>query len=102
MLPPEQRKAFYTPAEVAGLARVDPKTVLNWIHGGRLSAVQLSPRVYRVALAAVAKLLYPDEVKRRRIHRVHRGPIPTPGYKDRVPVPERLSTRTVKRAARAG
>ena len=63
------RKPFYTPADVAALARVDPKTVLSWIHGGKLNAIQLSARVYRVPLAAVIKLLTPDQIRRPAVRR---------------------------------
>lgn len=76
-LRPEDRKAFYTPAEVAALARVDPKTILNWVHAGRLYAVPLSPRIYRVPLGAVMKLLAPEEVRIKRSRL--RGPVPRAG-----------------------
>ncbi len=69
MLELRERRAFYTPAEVAALARVDRKTVLSWIHGGKLNAVQLSARIYRVPLAAVIKLLAPAHVRRPMIQR---------------------------------
>ena len=69
MLERRDRRPFYTPAEVATLARVDPKTVLSWIHQGKLSCVRLSARVYRVPLAAVVKLLAPDQVRRPQIRR---------------------------------
>jgi len=95
-LPPEDRRAFYTPAEVAALARVDPKTILNWIHAGRLYAVPLSPRVYRVPLGAVMKLLAPEEVRIRRSRL--RGPIPRPGAGEPlVPRAQRQRHRVVAR-----
>jgi excisionase family DNA binding protein len=71
------RRPYYSPGEVADLARVDPKTVLNWIHQGRLDAVRLSPRIYRIPLAAVIKLLRPEEIKPVRLQL--RGPLPRPG-----------------------
>lgn len=43
-----EQKAFYTPGEVAEVLRVSSQTVLDWIHQGRLDAVQLSERVYRI------------------------------------------------------
>ena len=69
MLELGDRKAFYTPGEIAVLARVDPKTVMSWIHEGKLNAVQLSARIYRVPLAAVIKLLAPDQVRRPAVRR---------------------------------
>lgn len=73
------RRAYYSPRDVAELARIDPRTVLNWIHEGRLDAVRLSPRVYRVPLAAVIKLLRPEEVNWVRLQM--QGPLPRPGRK---------------------
>jgi len=69
MLELRDRKAFYTPGEIAALTRVDPKTVMSWIHGGKLNAVQLSARIYRVPLAAVIKLLAPDQIRRPALRR---------------------------------
>jgi len=56
------RKAFYSPREYAALAGVDPSTVMDYIHRGKLYAVKLSDRVYRVPLAAVISALYPHEI----------------------------------------
>lgn len=82
-IPLEHRKAFYSPRDVAQLAGVDPKTVLTWIHEGRLNAVRLSPRIYRIPLAAVIKLLYPAEIRRPKVRRT--GPIPRFGAGERLP-----------------
>lgn len=50
-------KAFYSPSEVAELASVSSSTVLNYIHEGRLVAVRLSERTYRIPRKAVIRLL---------------------------------------------
>lgn len=52
-----ERKAFYTPAEIARLFEVHPSTVREWIHSDRLFAYQLSERVTRVPLSSVMQLL---------------------------------------------
>ena len=60
--PPELRleRPFYSPSEVAELIRVHPSTILNYIHAGRLYAIQLSERTYRIPARAVLKLVAPD------------------------------------------
>ena len=50
-------KAFFTPGEVAALASVSSSTILNYIHDGRLAAVKLSERTYRIPRKAVVRLL---------------------------------------------
>ena len=90
MLARRDRKALYTPREVAALARVDPKTVMTWIHQGKLGAIRLSPRIYRIQLGAVIKLLYPQEVRRPALRRT--GEIPVPGAGERLPARRRAHT----------
>lgn len=50
-------KAFYSPGEVAELASLSNSTILNYIHDGRLAAVKLSERTYRIPRKAVIRLL---------------------------------------------
>lgn len=50
----EQR--YYTPREVADQLRVSPTTVMKLIHDGRLYAVRVSERIYRVPVGAVQRL----------------------------------------------
>jgi len=50
-------RAFYSPSEVADLASVSRSTILNYIHAGRLVAIQLSERTYRIPRKAVIRLL---------------------------------------------
>jgi excisionase family DNA binding protein len=52
-----EKKAFYTPAEIARLFEVHPSTVREWIHSDRLFAYQLSERVTRIPLGSVMRLL---------------------------------------------
>jgi len=59
----ELDRSFYSPAEVARLAGLHPSTILNYIHSGRLYAIKLSERTYRIPNRAVLKLLAPELVK---------------------------------------
>lgn len=45
-------KRYYSPAEVAEALSVSTSTVLRLIHDGRLPAVQVSERIYRIPLPA--------------------------------------------------
>lgn len=55
-------KPFYSPAEVANLAGLHSSTILNYIRDGKLYAVKLSERTYRIPLRSVLKLLDPDSI----------------------------------------
>lgn len=58
----ELTKALYSPHEVAQIAGVHSSTILNYIASGRLYAVKLSERTYRIPARSVLQLLAPDEV----------------------------------------
>jgi excisionase family DNA binding protein len=58
----EITKAFYSPHEVAAMASLHPSTILNYIASGRLYAVKLSERTYRIPARAVIGLLEPERV----------------------------------------
>ena len=60
-------QTFYSPREMAELAGVHPSTVMAWIHSGRLYAVKLSERTYRIPNRAVRKMLAPETVRPPRI-----------------------------------
>lgn len=49
-------RRFYTPREVSEILRVSPTTVMKLIHEHRLYAVQVSERIYRVPVAALARM----------------------------------------------
>jgi len=55
-------KPFYSPGEVANLAGLHSSTILNYIRDGKLYAVKLSERTYRIPLRSVLKLLDPETV----------------------------------------
>jgi hypothetical protein len=58
----EFSKSFYSPHEVAAMASVHPSTILNYIAMGRLYAVKLSERTYRIPARAVIGLLEPERL----------------------------------------
>ena len=58
----EFSKSFYSPHEVAAIAGVHPSTILNYIASGRLYAVKLSERTYRIPVRAVIGLLEPERL----------------------------------------
>jgi hypothetical protein len=58
----EFSKSFYSPHEVAAMASVHPSTILNYIAAGRLYAVKLSERTYRIPVRAVIRLLEPERL----------------------------------------
>lgn len=60
-------KPFYSPAEVANLAGLHSSTILNYIREGKLYAVKLSERTYRIPMRSVRKLLDPESVRPPRI-----------------------------------
>lgn len=47
------QKAFYRPGEVAGLLDVSSQHVLDLIHAGKLEAVRVSERVYRIPIGSL-------------------------------------------------
>jgi excisionase family DNA binding protein len=58
----ELNKSFYSPHEVAAMASVHPSTILNYVATGRLYAVKLSERTYRIPVRAVMGLLEPESL----------------------------------------
>lgn len=62
-----ERKAFYSPTELANLIGVDPSTVLDWIHREELYALRLGPKTYRIPLAVVMTRLDPGSATPRRV-----------------------------------
>lgn len=54
------KQPYYTPTEFGKIFKVDPSTVLNWIHQGALYAVRLGPKTYRIPLAVVMQRANPQ------------------------------------------
>ncbi|MGH2379589.1 MAG: helix-turn-helix domain-containing protein [Candidatus Limnocylindria bacterium] len=63
-----ERKAFYTPAEVAAILQVSTQTVRDWIHHGRLYGIRLSERIYRIPLGALLLRLGEAPRVTRKVH----------------------------------
>lgn len=59
----EVTKPFYSPHEVASLAGLHPSTILNYIASGRLYAVKLSERTYRIPARSLLHLLAPEQLE---------------------------------------
>jgi len=57
-----ERKPYYSPKELAAILGVHRTTIDRYIRDGRLRAVKLSERAYRIPLGAVLRLLSPDEM----------------------------------------
>ena len=57
-----ERKAYYSPKELADILGVHRTTIDRYIRQGRLRAVKLSERAYRIPLGAVLRLVAPDEI----------------------------------------
>lgn len=55
-------KPFYSPHEVAEIAGLHPSTILNYIASGKLYAVKLSERTYRIPARSMLQLLAPEEL----------------------------------------
>ncbi len=66
-------KAFYSPGEVAELLGLHPDTILNYVHGGRLTAIQLSARTYRIPQREVRRLIAPETLRPPKIAVHERG-----------------------------
>jgi excisionase family DNA binding protein len=58
----EFTKSLYSPHEVAEMAGVHPSTILNYIASGRLYAIKLSARTFRIPVRSVIALLGPESL----------------------------------------
>ena len=57
-----ERKRYYTPGELAAEVGISHDTVLRMIHSGRLYAVKLGPRTYRIPLGSALAVFAPHEI----------------------------------------
>jgi len=52
-----EKKPLYSPADIARILDVSDQTVLDWIHGEKLFAAQIGPRLFRIPLASFMQFL---------------------------------------------
>lgn len=57
-----ERKPYYSPKELAEILGVHRTTIDRYIREGRLRAVKLSARAYRIPLGAVLRLVATEEI----------------------------------------
>jgi excisionase family DNA binding protein len=58
---PSRKDRLLTPAEVAFLFRVDPKTVTRWAQSGKISSIRTPGGHRRFRESEVRAILNPDE-----------------------------------------
>lgn len=81
-------RIFLSPAEVAAELRVSTSTVLRLIRSGKLPAIAVSERIYRIPAATLERFLN-GELNRQFPVTVRRvpGPAPSLGAGERLPIP---------------
>lgn len=88
-------KIFLSPAEVAAELRVSTSTVLRLIRSGKLPAIAVSERIYRIPVATLERFLN-GELDRRFPVTIRRiaGPAPSLGAGEALPVALQPAGRT--------
>lgn len=92
-----ERKPFYTPTEFARIASMSNDRVMDLIHSGKLPAVRISQRIYRIPLAAMMSALYPERARKPKFTQ-SRDPESAWRRFDREAAAERLPRRYRKGA----
>lgn len=79
-------KVFLSPAEVAAELRVSTSTVLRLIRSGKLPAIAVSERIYRIPVATLERFLNGDLDRHFPVTiRENAGPAPSLGAGERLP-----------------
>jgi len=89
-------KLFMSPAEVAAELRVSTSTVLRLIHAGKLPAIAVSERIYRIPAASfemfkAGTLPSLEDLKPVGLGPVEPGPPPSLGEGEALPQGRRVS-----------
>lgn len=83
-------RVFLSPAEVARELRVSTSTVLRLIRSGKLPAIAVSERIYRIPVATLERFLNGDLDRHFPITiREHDGPAPSLGAGEMLPMRRR-------------
>lgn len=90
----ELTKAFYSPMEIAEMLDMKSSdTIMRWIHEGKLFAIQLSTRTYRVPQRAVARLIGIPVVESHMTEDVHGGEVVAAQIRKRVREEESVAVK---------
>lgn len=83
-------RIFLSPAEVAAELRVSTSTVLRLIRSGKLPAIAVSERIYRIPAATLERFLDGELDRHFPVTiREHAGPAPRLGEGEVLPVSRR-------------
>ncbi len=86
----ESPKIFLSPAEVAAELRVSTSTVLRLIRSGKLPAIAVSERIYRIPAATLERFLNGDLDRDFPVTtRARDGFAPSLGAGETLPMPRR-------------
>jgi excisionase family DNA binding protein len=92
-----QSKPFYSPAEVAAELGISSTTVLRLIHDGRLPAIRVSERIYRIPAAGYERYTA-GTLEAPFVARL--GPVrrrPRLGQREEIPLPAAIPIRSLAR-----
>lgn len=96
-----ERKPFYSPREFAAIAGIDPSTVLDHIHAGKLYAVKVSDRIYRIPLGTVMTKLHPELVGEPRFRKSRNPEARARKYRELIRAEQRAWRAAAKARASA-
>lgn len=86
----EKLKRYYTPAEAAAILDVSSSTVLRMIADGRLFAVRVSPRVFRIPIPTFNRFVSGEKMPDFKVPVRHVDRLPERGEGEVLPEPRDL------------
>lgn len=84
-------KRYYSPGEVGGMLNVSTSTVLRLIHEGRLPALRVSERIYRIPRPAFERFQAGENAPAVRVAQRRVNEIPSLGRDEKAPRSSRLT-----------